>query len=100
MVKGNHRRVRQDNLRRAVFLDRDGVLVRDIGCHSCPKNLEVLPDVPEALSTLAAAGYDLIVVSNQAAVARGLAIESDIEALASGSSRALARLVLEELYLL
>ena len=64
-------------LRPAVFLDRDGVLnrtfVRD-GVPHPPAELtefELLPGVPEALERLAAAGFALVVVTNQPDVARG-----------------------------
>lgn len=64
-------------MRRAVFLDRDGVLnrtyVRDGVPHPphAPDELEVMPGVPEALALLAARGFALIVVTNQPDVARG-----------------------------
>lgn len=64
-------------LRRAVFLDRDGVInraeVRE-GKPYPPANLavmELLPGVPAALQALHAAGWMLIVVTNQPDVARG-----------------------------
>lgn len=64
-------------MRRAVFLDRDGVLnramVRD-GKPYPPANLaetEILPGVSDALAALHDAGYMLIVVTNQPDVARG-----------------------------
>ena len=63
---------------RAVFLDRDGVLVipefRD-GRSFAPVTLEdyrFYPDAPEALSRLKAAGFRLIVVTNQPDVGKGL----------------------------
>jgi D-glycero-D-manno-heptose 1,7-bisphosphate phosphatase len=63
--------------RRAVFLDRDGVInramVRD-GKPYPPANLsemEILPGVSEALAALHEAGFILIVVTNQPDVARG-----------------------------
>jgi D-glycero-D-manno-heptose 1,7-bisphosphate phosphatase len=62
---------------RAVFLDRDGVVNRALlrGGRPYPPSsvheLEVLPGVPEALHRLKAAGYRLIVVTNQPDVARG-----------------------------
>lgn len=72
-------------MKRAVFLDRDGVinraLVRD-GSPYPPKNLnelEILPGVREALNKLHAANYLLIVVTNQPDVARGTANKADIE---------------------
>ena len=63
--------------RPALFLDRDGVLnrawVRD-GVPYPPasvQELEILPGVPEALTTLKEIGYALVAVTNQPDVARG-----------------------------
>jgi D-glycero-D-manno-heptose 1,7-bisphosphate phosphatase len=62
---------------RAVFLDRDGVLNRafpECGTTRPPRSvaeLELLPGVPDALARLRAAGYALVVVTNQPDVARG-----------------------------
>ncbi len=58
--------------RRAVFLDRDGVLVEDRGLLVDPADICILKGVPEALAKLHTAGFALVVVSNQAVVARGL----------------------------
>jgi D-glycero-D-manno-heptose 1,7-bisphosphate phosphatase len=63
--------------RRAVFLDRDGVLNRAIvreGRPFPPRSLdefEILPEVPDALARLHASGFTLIAVTNQPDVARG-----------------------------
>jgi len=57
--------------RPAVFLDRDGTLVEEVPYLHDPERLVLLPGV-EKLATLAAAGYALVVVTNQAGVARGL----------------------------
>lgn len=58
--------------RPAVFLDRDGTLVRDLAWGAEPGELELLPGVLPALRALRAAGFALVVASNQAGVARGL----------------------------
>jgi D-glycero-D-manno-heptose 1,7-bisphosphate phosphatase len=58
--------------RRAVFLDRDGVLVRDVGPLTRADDILLTPGVASALSELQQAGFVLIVVSNQTVVARGL----------------------------
>jgi D-glycero-D-manno-heptose 1,7-bisphosphate phosphatase len=58
--------------RAAVFLDRDGTLVVERGYNSDPAEIELLPGVPRALQNLRAAGYALVVVSNQSGVGRGL----------------------------
>jgi D-glycero-D-manno-heptose 1,7-bisphosphate phosphatase len=57
--------------RRAVFLDRDGVLIEDTGYPDDPETIRLLPGVGEALRTLREAGWALVVVSNQSGVARG-----------------------------
>jgi D-glycero-D-manno-heptose 1,7-bisphosphate phosphatase len=59
-------------MRAAVFLDRDGTLVRDPGYLHDPANVELLPGVAEGLEVLARAGWTLVVVSNQSGIARGL----------------------------
>src|ERR1700726_3806371 len=62
--------------RRAVFLDRDGVLNRARVIDGVPRppaslaELEILPGVPKALALLRAAGFRLIVVTNQPDIAR------------------------------
>ncbi len=64
-------------IRRAVFLDRDGVINRPIVRNGLPyppasvDELVVLPGVPEALMKLRDAGFRLVVVTNQPDVARG-----------------------------
>ncbi len=63
---------------RAVFLDRDGVLIRDVDHLRTPDQIEVLPGVPEALRDLRAAGWRLIVVTNQSVVARGWVSELEL----------------------
>jgi D-glycero-D-manno-heptose 1,7-bisphosphate phosphatase len=65
-------RQRSRAARPAVFLDRDGTLVREVGYLSDPDDLELLPGVPQALRDLQAAGLALVVISNQSGVGRGL----------------------------
>ncbi len=72
-------------LKRAVFLDRDGVLTvpefRN-GRSYAPKTLEALefyPDAPAAVGRLKAAGFVLIVVTNQPDVGAGLVERSIID---------------------
>ena len=59
--------------RRCVFLDRDGVLNAERGEYTFrTEEFEVLPGVPEALKLLKENGYLLIVITNQAGIAKGL----------------------------
>ena len=67
---------------RAVFLDRDGVLVPETGLALTePGQIHLLPGVPDALRTLRDAGFSLVVVTNQAVVARGLLTEPELLAI-------------------
>lgn len=71
--------------RRAVFLDRDGVInqvcIRDGVPHppASVQDLQILPGVAEALSELRACGYVLVVVTNQPDVARGSMTRQSVE---------------------
>jgi D-glycero-D-manno-heptose 1,7-bisphosphate phosphatase len=80
---------------RAVFLDRDGVLNRVRVREGKPyppataEELEILPGVPAALASLRAAGFALIVVTNQPDVARGSALRESVEAMNAQLAKAL-----------
>lgn len=54
-----------------MFLDRDGVLVKERDYLSRPSQLSILPGAAKAMKDLRAAGFKLIVVTNQSGVARG-----------------------------
>ena len=60
----------------AVFLDRDGTLMREVNYCADPEQVEIFPGVPEALLKLKNAGYKLIVISNQAGIGRGYFTEA------------------------
>lgn len=60
----------------AVFLDRDGTLNRERSFVTDVSQLEVLPGVGTALARLQAAGFVLVVVTNQSGVARRLCSEA------------------------
>jgi D-glycero-D-manno-heptose 1,7-bisphosphate phosphatase len=57
---------------RAVFLDKDGTLVEDVPYNVDPSRIRLGPGAAAGLSRLHAAGFLLIVVSNQSGVARGM----------------------------
>ena len=58
-------------MRPAVFLDRDGTLIEERGYLSDLGQISLFPFSAPALRHLAAAGYALVLVTNQAGVARG-----------------------------
>ena len=74
-------------LHRAVFLDRDGVINRALERDARPypptslAEFEILPDVPAALAKLKAAGFLLIVATNQPDVGRGTLQQGVVESI-------------------
>ena len=66
--------------RPAVFLDRDGTVVEEVPYLHDPARVALLGGVG-ALARLATAGYALVVVTNQAGVARGLYDEAAVDAV-------------------
>ena len=71
----------------AVFLDRDGVINRALERESKPypptslAEFEILPEVPAALKRLKAAGFLLVVATNQPDVGRGTLKPEVVEAI-------------------
>lgn len=68
---------------RAVFLDKDGTLIEDVPYNVDPALMRFLPGTAEGLRALHAAGFRLIVVSNQSGVARDYFPESALAAVES-----------------
>lgn len=66
---------------RAVFLDRDGTLIEDTGYISDPAKVRLLPGAAAAVARLNAAGWRVIVVTNQSGIARGLITEAQYRAV-------------------
>jgi D-glycero-D-manno-heptose 1,7-bisphosphate phosphatase len=70
---------------RAIFLDRDGVLIRSDVVNGKPiavqqsDRMEVLPGVEDACRSLHQAGFLLVVVTNQPDVGRGLASRATVD---------------------
>lgn len=75
--------------RRAVFLDRDGVLIEDAHYLSDPARLRLIAGAAEAVRELRAAGFLVIVASNQSGVARGYFTKKDLAAVTARLRREL-----------
>lgn len=67
--------------RPAVFLDRDGTLIPDLGYLGDPAKVKLYPGTADALKRLRKAGFYLFVVTNQSGVARGYFPESKVKAV-------------------
>ena len=67
--------------RRAVFLDRDGTILDELGYLGDPAELRFLPGVAAPLRRLSEAGFFLCVATNQSGVARGYFDEVALESV-------------------
>jgi len=62
-----------ERMKKGLFLDRDGVINRERGAHTVRlADLEVLPDVPLAIALAIAAGWTVVVITNQSGIQLGL----------------------------
>ncbi len=80
-------------MKRAAFLDRDGVINRKLPEGQYVTRWEemvFLPGVPAAISLLTQAGFCVLTVSNQRCVAKGLLTASELESIHSRMCRELA----------
>ncbi|MBL4716026.1 MAG: HAD-IIIA family hydrolase, partial [Bacteroidia bacterium] len=66
-------------MHKAVFLDRDGVVNKEIGYVTCADELELLPDSIKAMKELQQKGYLLIIITNQGGITKGLYSELDLK---------------------
>jgi D-glycero-D-manno-heptose 1,7-bisphosphate phosphatase len=66
-------------MNRAVFLDRDGTLIVEKNYLHRPEDVELFPGAGAALQKLSAAGYKLIMVTNQSGIGRGYYTLADAE---------------------
>lgn len=65
----------------AIFIDRDGVVNRDLGYVGHIENFHLIDGVVDALLLLQSLGYYLIIVTNQSGIGRGLYSSDDYNKL-------------------
>lgn len=68
-------------MRRAVFLDRDGTLIKEVGDLTLThiKKVRFFKGVAEAIKELNRLGFIVVIITNQPVVARGLATEKEVD---------------------
>ena len=66
-------------MNKAVFLDKDGTLVKNIPYSIIPEKIMFYPEVPEALKLLKRNGFKIVIISNQPGVAYGYFEEEDLK---------------------
>lgn len=68
-------------MRKAVFLDRDGVINVEVDYLHRPEDVILIPRLGEALGKIHRAGYLAVVVSNQSGIARGMYTMAEVKAV-------------------
>jgi D-glycero-D-manno-heptose 1,7-bisphosphate phosphatase len=68
-------------MRRAVFLDRDGVICTEEGYISDPRQLRLIPGAADAIRLFNQSGLAAVVITNQSGVARGFFTEETVAVL-------------------
>ena len=68
-----------ENMNRAVFLDRDGTIIEERNYLCRVEDVVILPGVGRALARLQRAGFRLFIVSNQSGVGRGYFTLTEVE---------------------
>lgn len=70
-----------ENKQKAIFLDRDGTINKYKGFITDINDVELLPNVTDAIKKINASGYLAIIVSNQPVIARGECSFSEVNAM-------------------
>jgi histidinol-phosphate phosphatase family protein len=84
-------RLKLNHATRAVFLDRDDTIARDVHYYRRVEDFELLPTVPQAIRLLNESGFRVIVVTNQSGIARGYFTEATLAQIHQKMRNELAR---------
>jgi D-glycero-D-manno-heptose 1,7-bisphosphate phosphatase len=90
--------VSPDETHPAIFLDRDGTLMREVDYCGDPAKVEVFPGAAEALGRLKGAGYQLIIITNQSGIGRGYFSEEDYRSVEREFHRQLGNGLIDSTY--
>jgi len=76
---------------KAVFLDRDGTIARDVPYCSRPEDFELLPGAAEGIKLLNEHGFKVVVITNQSGIARGYFTEETLAKIHKKMQKELAK---------
>jgi D-glycero-D-manno-heptose 1,7-bisphosphate phosphatase len=65
-------------MKKAVFLDRDGTINKEVNYLSHPGQIELIPGSAEGIKLLNEKGFTVVVITNQSGVARGIIDEGNL----------------------
>jgi len=77
-------------MNKAVFLDRDGTINKEVQYLDDAEKLELLPNVAKVIKILNEGGFKVIVITNQSAIARGLLTREKLEEIHNKLSKLLS----------
>lgn len=83
VASGRVTRLNRGNKRKAVLMDRDGVLNCEVDSLRNPEELKLLPGVPDAVRRLNESGYLSVIITNQPVIAKGFATEKGLNRIHS-----------------
>ena len=86
------------NGRPAVFLDRDGTIMRDADYCGDPGQVKVFEGVGEALRQLKKAGFRICIITNQSGIGRGYFSEQDYRAVEAEVARQVGAGLIDDTY--
>ena len=78
-LTGKVARLNKQNKRPCIFLDRDGVINKDMDSKPLCKDFELLDGVAEAIKSINKSDYLSVVVTNQPMIAKGFVIFEEVE---------------------
>lgn len=78
-------------LQKALFLDRDGTINREVDYLSRVEDLELIAGSAKAIAAAQQAGWKIVVITNQSGIARGILSEADLAMLHAGMDTELAK---------
>ena len=76
---------------KAVFIDRDGTIAKDVSYCSAPEDFELLSGAARGIKLLNENGFKVIIVTNQSGVARGYFTEETLAKIHEKMKRELAK---------
>jgi D-glycero-D-manno-heptose 1,7-bisphosphate phosphatase len=85
-------------MRRAVFLDRDGTIMEEVGYCSDPAQVQVYEGAREAIQRLRDAGFLIVVVTNQSGIGHGYITEPQYHAVHAEMIRQLHPVTIDAVY--
>jgi D-glycero-D-manno-heptose 1,7-bisphosphate phosphatase len=84
--------------RLAVFFDRDGTIMEEVGYCSQPSQVRVFPDARDAIQRLRDRGFLVIIITNQSGIGHGYFTEEQYRAVTAEMTRQLEPLAVDGIY--